>query len=121
MNSEVEDCLIRLENQMYGFGGVAGRSASGDRYAVEEHIRDIEGYERAARRDVVHKDARIAELTTEVADLKSKLDFANAMNADQDKDMARYKNALKEITEVAQCVTGSTKAVSIARNALKEG
>lgn len=34
------------------------------------------------------RDARIAELTTEVADLKSKLDFANAMNADQDKTVA---------------------------------
>lgn len=72
-------------------------------------------------RECREKDARITELTTEVADLKSKLSFANAMNADQDKMVARYKNALKEITEVAQCVTGSTKAVSIARNALKEG
>ena len=41
INAEVEDALIRLENQMYGFGGVAGRTASGDRYLVEEYIREI--------------------------------------------------------------------------------
>jgi hypothetical protein len=40
MNWEIEDCLIRLENQMYQIGG--DRSASNDRYTVEKHIRDME-------------------------------------------------------------------------------
>lgn len=103
MNSEVEDCLIRLENQMYGFGGVAGRSASGDRYEVEEHIRDIEGYERDTRRDVVQKDARIAELTAEVASLRLALDKVSA-RAEQ----GRHEEDFEAID-------------SIARNALKDG
>jgi len=35
-----EDCLIRLENQMYECGG--DRAASKDRYSIEEYIRDLE-------------------------------------------------------------------------------
>lgn len=42
MNWEIEDCLIRLENQMYGPHYDTERSASNDRYTVEEHIRDLE-------------------------------------------------------------------------------
>ena len=68
---------------------------------------------------------RIAELTTEVTDLKSKLDFANVMNADQDKtvaeltaEVARYKAALTEIVDL----TEETYVIGdIARNALKDG
>jgi len=40
MNWEVEDCLIRLENRMYECG--SERSASNDRYTVEEYIRELE-------------------------------------------------------------------------------
>jgi hypothetical protein len=40
MNWEIEDCLIRLENRMYEFG--SERSASNDRYTVEEYIRELE-------------------------------------------------------------------------------
>lgn len=40
MNWEIEDCLIRLENQMYEIGGE--RTASNDRYTVSEHILELE-------------------------------------------------------------------------------
>ena len=40
MNWEIEDCLIRLENQMYEIG--SDRSASSDRYTVAQHIIDLE-------------------------------------------------------------------------------
>lgn len=40
MNWEIEDCLIRLENQMYEIGGE--RKASNDRYTIAEYIIDIE-------------------------------------------------------------------------------
>jgi chromosome segregation ATPase len=69
-------------------------------------------------------DARISELTKEVADLKSKLDFANAMNADQDKDVTRYKAALEKIASAR--TNGlpkihASETPTIARNALKDG
>lgn len=73
IDPEIEDCLIRLENQMYGFGGVAGRSASTDRYAVEEHIRDIDGYERDARRENVKLKADIHSLRAERDRLRAKM------------------------------------------------
>lgn len=47
MNWEIEDCLIRLENRMYTTGG--DRSASADRYAISEHIRELETELAAAR------------------------------------------------------------------------
>jgi hypothetical protein len=40
MNWEIEDCLIRLENQMYGIG--SGRSALRDKESVIEYIRELE-------------------------------------------------------------------------------
>ena len=40
MNWEIEDCLIRLENRMYECG--SERSASNDRYTIEEYIRELE-------------------------------------------------------------------------------
>ncbi len=43
LNWEIDDCLIRLENQMYETGG--DRSPSRDRYTVEEYIREL-GQER---------------------------------------------------------------------------
>lgn len=39
INWEIEDALIRLENQMYQCGGE--RSASNDRYTVEQYILDL--------------------------------------------------------------------------------
>lgn len=117
------------------------------------------------RRIKAEQDARIAELTeqlslslsdrllvaemrakdklaTEVADLKSKLDFANAMNADQDKTVAEltaevaslrvavtqgYEEGFKAGVkyQAADDATGldywTSWNKSIARNALKDG
>ena len=39
MNWEIEDCLIRLENQMYEIGGE--RSPGKDRMAVAEYIEEL--------------------------------------------------------------------------------
>ncbi len=47
MNWEIEDCLIRLENRMYDCG--SERSASNDRYTVEEYIRELVKENKALR------------------------------------------------------------------------
>lgn len=69
-------------------------------------------------------NARIAELATEVADLKAKLDFANAMNADQDKtvaeltaEVARLRAALHECAFKPNWIDDCQ---AVARNALEE-
>lgn len=78
-------------------------------------------------------NARIAELTTEVADLKAKLAFVNAMNADQDKtvaeltdEVARYRVAFEQIDSEDRFSNEDDTSIlisvmKITRNALKEG
>lgn len=82
------------------FGNYHGmeRAKFGEYVLYNEHAERVlvlsrQEHETANRLD--NANARIAELTTEVADLKSKLDFANAMNADQDKEVADLTADLK--------------------------
>lgn len=56
MNWEIEDCLIRLESQMYSIG--RERSASADRYTVEEHIKELEKENKALRAAAI-KDTQL--------------------------------------------------------------
>jgi hypothetical protein len=70
-------------------------------------------------------NARIAELTTEVSDLTSKLDFANAMNSDQDKTVAGLTAEVQKYRKVLGCIANGKDInawlANIARNALKDG
>lgn len=82
-------------------------------------------------RDLREKDARIAELTTEVADLKSRIVFLESMESDQTKTVAeltaevdKSRRALLKIREVSFANDSNEDygvIYNIARNALKDG
>lgn len=69
MHYEIDDCLARLEHNMYGEGYNRERSRLSDRHAVWEHIRD--------------QEREIARLTAENAELR--------------KDAERWRSVRREI------------------------